>query len=76
MNKGDKVILVYSLVSGGVADCDKRLQVGDKLIAVNGVKVVNRSLQFAVQQLTKVQVGHVIMYMYIHVYTAYHVTSV
>ena len=58
VNKGDKVILVYSLVPGGVAEVSGKLQVGDKLVSVGGVSVVNHSLQFAVQQLMNVQVRY------------------
>ena len=55
-NTGDKVILVCSLIPGGVAERDNRLQVGDRLLSVNDVSVVDHSLQFAVQQLTSIQV--------------------
>ena len=50
------MILVYSLVPGGAAEVSRKLQVGDKLVSVGGVSVVNHSLQFAVQQLMNVQV--------------------
>lgn len=36
---------------------DGRLQVGDRLVSVNGVSVLGQSLQFAVQQLTGVKLG-------------------
>ena len=36
---------------------DGRLQVGDRLVSVNGVSVTGQSVQFAVQQLTGVKLG-------------------
>ena len=42
---GDRVILVHSLVEGGAAERDGQLKVGDKLLAVNRVSVLNHSLQ-------------------------------
>ena len=39
---------------------DGRLKVGDKLLSVNRVSVVNHSLQFAVQQLVAVPPGGVV----------------
>jgi len=54
---GDRVILVHSVVEGGIAERDNRLKVGDKLISVNGTSVVNHSLQFAVQQLLLIPLG-------------------
>ena len=39
------MILVHSVVEGGIAERDNRLKVGDKLIRVNGTSVVNHSLQ-------------------------------
>lgn len=44
-NEGERIILVQSLVEGGVAEQDGRLRVGDRLISVNDVSVVNTSLQ-------------------------------
>ena len=57
---GDRVILIHSLVPGGLAMRDGRLNVGDKLLSVNRVSVVNHSLQFAVQQLVAVPPGGVV----------------
>ena len=54
---GDRVILIHSLVDDGTAERDGRLKVGDKLLSVNRVSVVNHSLQFAVQQLVAVPLG-------------------
>ena len=51
---GDTVTLVHSLVSGGAAERDGRLQKGDKLISINGLSVVNKSLDFTVGQLKSV----------------------
>ena len=51
---GDRVTLVHSLVSDGTAERDGRLQKGDKLISVNGVSVVNHTLDFTVEQLKTV----------------------
>lgn len=51
---GDRVILVHSLVPGGTAERDGRIQKGDKLISVNGVSVVNHTLEFTVEQLKSV----------------------
>ena len=59
-NPGDRVILIHSLVPGGLAMRDGRLKVGDKLLSVNRVSVVNHSLQFAVQQLVAVSPGGVV----------------
>ena len=59
-NPGDRVILIHSLVPGGLAMRDGRLKVGDKLLSVNRVSVVNHSLQFAVQQLVAVPPGGVV----------------
>lgn len=59
-NPGDRVILIHSLVPGGLAMRDGRLKIGDKLLSVNRVSVVNHSLQFAVQQLVAVPPGGVV----------------
>ena len=59
-NPGDRVILIHSLVPGGLAMRDGCLKVGDKLLSVNQVSVVNHSLQFAVQQLVAVPPGGVV----------------
>ena len=44
-NEGERIILVQSLVEGGVAEQDGRLRVGDRLISVNDVAVASTSLQ-------------------------------
>ena len=60
VNPGDKVNLVHSLVPGGTAHRDGRLQRGDKLISVNGVSVLNHTLEFTVEQLkSTAEVGRV-----------------
>ena len=41
-------------MSGGAAERDGRLQKGDKLISINGLSVVNKSLDFTVGQLKSV----------------------
>ena len=41
----------------GTAERDGRLKVGDKVLSVNHVSVVNHSLQFAVKQLVDVPMG-------------------
>ena len=51
MNPSDTVIVVRSLVPGGVAQTDGRLIPGDRLISVNGVNLENASLDEAVQAL-------------------------
>lgn len=51
MNPSETVIVVRSLVPGGVAQTDGRLIPGDRLISVNGVNLENASLDEAVQAL-------------------------
>ncbi len=51
------MILVHSLVEGGAAEEDGRLRIGDKLLSVNNIYVINHSLDFAVQQLVAVPLG-------------------
>jgi C-terminal processing protease CtpA/Prc len=46
------MIIIRSLVPGGVAHIDGRLEPGDRLVSVNGVNVFNASLDVAVQSLT------------------------
>lgn len=67
MSQGDRVILVHSLVTGGTAEKDGRIQKGDKLLSVNGVSVVNHSLEFTVEQLTSTAevMAHVYLCTYI-----------
>ncbi len=57
LQPGEKVILVHSLVEGGAAEEDGRLRIGDKLLSVNNIYVLNHSLDFAVQQLVAVPLG-------------------
>ena len=46
-------------MDGGAAKRDDQLKVCDKLLSVNGVSVVDHSLEFAVQQLVSVPMGGV-----------------
>lgn len=46
------MIIIRSLVPGGVAHIDGRLEPGDRLVSVNGVSVYSASLDVAVQSLT------------------------
>jgi multiple PDZ domain protein len=59
MNPNDTVIVVRSLVPGGVAQTDGRLIPGDRLISVNGVNLENASLDEAVQALKGAPRGYV-----------------
>ncbi|XP_065558725.1 multiple PDZ domain protein-like isoform X2 [Artemia franciscana] len=51
MNPNETVIVIRSLVPGGVAQLDGRLIPGDRLLFVNDVKLENASLETAVQAL-------------------------
>ena len=51
MNPNETVIVVRSLVPGGVAQSDGRLIPGDRLISVNGINLENATLDEAVQAL-------------------------
>ena len=51
------MILIHSLVEGGAAEKDGGLRIGDKLLSVNNMSVLNHSLDFAVQQLVAVPLG-------------------
>jgi len=51
MNPGKEMIIIRSLVPGGIAEQDGRLQPGDRLIAVNDVNLFNATLDEAVQAL-------------------------
>lgn len=51
MNPKETVIVIRSLVPGGVAQCDGRLIPGDRLLSVNDLSLENTSLDVAVQAL-------------------------
>ena len=51
MNPTETVIVIRSLVPGGVAQMDGRLVPGDRLMMVNEVNLENASLDQAVQAL-------------------------
>lgn len=51
MNPSETVIVIRSLVPGGVAQMDGRLIPGDRLLSVNSVSLDNASLDQAVQAL-------------------------
>ncbi|KAG8223742.1 hypothetical protein J437_LFUL003107 [Ladona fulva] len=51
MNPSETVIVIRSLVPGGVAQTDGRLVPGDRLLAVNEARLENASLDRAVQAL-------------------------
>ena len=51
MNPADTVIVIRSLVPGGVAQMDGSLVPGDRLMAVNEVNLENGTLDQAVQAL-------------------------
>ncbi len=53
------VIVIRSLVPGGVADKDKRVFPGDRLVYVNEVALTNASLDTAVQALKGAPFGPV-----------------
>jgi C-terminal processing protease CtpA/Prc len=52
MDSQATMIIIRSLVPGGVAQMDGRLEPGDRLVSVNGINVYNSSLETAVQALT------------------------
>ncbi len=60
LHSGEKVILIHSLVEGGAAETDGGLKIGDKLLSVNNMSVLNHSLDFAVQQLVAVPLGGIV----------------
>jgi len=45
------MIVIQSLIAGGVAQRDGRLEPGDRLISVSGINLFNASLDEAVQAL-------------------------
>jgi multiple PDZ domain protein len=58
-NMSETVIVIRSLVPGGVADKDDRLVPGDRLVYVNEINLGNASLDTAVQALKGAQFGPV-----------------
>ena len=59
MNPSDTVIVIRSLVPGGVAQQDGRLVPGDRLVFVNDVNVEHATLDEAVQALKGAPRGRV-----------------
>ena len=60
MNTKETVIVVRSLVRGGVAQCDGRLLPGDRIMYVNGTSLAsNTNLDTAVRTLKGAQFGPV-----------------
>lgn len=57
LNPNETVIVIRSLVPGGVAQQDGRLIPGDRLLAVNDMNLENASLDQAVQALKGAQRG-------------------
>ena len=51
INANETVIVIRSLVPGGVAQMDGRLVPGDRLVSVNDVNLENANLDQAVQAL-------------------------
>lgn len=51
VNPDQTVIVIRSLVNGGVAEYDGRLHPGDRLMSVNDVNLEHASLEYAVQTL-------------------------
>ena len=51
MNPAETVIVIRSLVPGGVAQTDGRLVPGDRLLFVNDINLENATLDLAVQAL-------------------------
>ena len=61
MNPNDTVIVIRSLVPGGVAQIDGRLVPGDRLLFVNDVNLENATLDEAVQTLKGASKGRVVI---------------
>lgn len=61
INPNDTVIVIRSLVPGGVAQIDGRLVPGDRLLFVNDVNLENATLDEAVQTLKGAPKGRVII---------------
>lgn len=57
MNPSETVIVIRSLVPGGVAQIDGRLVPGDRLVFVNDVNLESATLDEAVQALKGAQKG-------------------
>ena len=57
----NSVVLICSIVSGGVADRNGQLTVGDKLIAINHQDVVGKPLSDVVNMLMMIERGTVII---------------
>ena len=57
MNPVETVIVIRSLVPGGVAQMDGRLVPGDRLLYVNDINLENAHLEIAVQALKGAQRG-------------------
>jgi multiple PDZ domain protein len=57
MNPQDTVIVIRSLVPGGVAQLDSRLVPGDRLIFVNDMNLENATLDQAVQALKGISIN-------------------
>ena len=57
MNPGETVIVIRSLVPGGVAQMDGQLVPGDRLLFVNDCNLENATLDEAVQALKGAQKG-------------------
>lgn len=61
INPSDVVIVIRSLVPGGVAQIDGRLVPGDRLLFVNDVNLENATLDEAVQTLKGAPKGRVVI---------------
>lgn len=59
MNPGRTVIVIRSLVAGGLAEGDGRLLPGDRLMFVNGTDLSHASLAHAVNVLKSTALGTV-----------------
>lgn len=59
MDSTKTVIVVRSLITGGVAAKDGRLRPGDRLMAVNGISVARQPLHKAVHLLKQAPKGPV-----------------
>lgn len=55
----ETVIVVRSLVPGGVAHAEGRLVPGDRILAVNGINIEHATLNMAVQVLKLIPKGKV-----------------
>lgn len=61
MNRNESVIVIRSLVPGGVAQLDGRLLPGDRLLSVNDHNLENATLEQAVQTLKGAPKGVVVV---------------